>query len=68
MFDEDNKSYSEIMHGQPVTDKTINLPSDYVIQKNIILTEMNLFHQLLIQKHQHYILTSSMQANSECTN
>ena len=21
------------MHGQPVTDKTINLPSDYVIQK-----------------------------------
>ncbi len=33
MFDEDNKSYSEIMHGQPVFDKTINLPSDYVILK-----------------------------------
>src|SRR5699024_5125903 len=33
MFDENNKSYSEIMHGQPVFDKTINLPSDYVIQK-----------------------------------
>ena len=33
MFDENNKSYSEIMEGKPVFDKTINLPLDYAIQK-----------------------------------
>lgn len=33
MVDENNQSYSEIIHGQPVLDKTINLPSDYVILK-----------------------------------
>ncbi len=33
MFDENNNSYSEIMHGQPVYDKTINLPSDMMITK-----------------------------------
>ena len=33
MFDENNKSYSEVMHGSPVYDKTINLPSDYTIVK-----------------------------------
>ena len=39
MFDEDNKSYSEIMHGQPVFDKTINLPSDYVILKEYYIDD-----------------------------
>ncbi len=33
MFDENNNSYSEIMHGSPVFDKTINLPSDFTIVK-----------------------------------
>lgn len=33
MFDENNNSYSEILHGEPVFDKTINLPSDFSIQK-----------------------------------
>jgi hypothetical protein len=33
MFDENNNSYSEIMHGQPVFDKTINLPSDFTVLK-----------------------------------
>jgi hypothetical protein len=33
MFDENNNSYSEIMHGEPVFDKTINLPSDFSITK-----------------------------------
>lgn len=33
MFDENNNSYSEIINGQPVYDKTINLPSDYSIVK-----------------------------------
>ena len=33
MFDENNQSYSEVMHGNAVFDKTINLPSDYTIQK-----------------------------------
>lgn len=33
MFDENNQSYSEVMHGNAVCDKTINLPSDYTIQK-----------------------------------
>ena len=33
MFDENNQSYSEIMHGNPVFDKTINLPTDYTIIK-----------------------------------
>ena len=37
MFDENNKSYSEIMHSKPVFDKTINLPSDYVIQKEFYI-------------------------------
>lgn len=33
MFDENNNGYSEIMHGEPVFDKTINLPSDFTIMK-----------------------------------
>lgn len=33
MFDENNNSYSEILNGQPVYDKTINLPADYKITK-----------------------------------
>ncbi len=33
MVDENNNSYSEIMHGSPVYDKTINLPSDFTIIK-----------------------------------
>ena len=33
MFDENNQSYSEVMQGNAVCDKTINLPSDYTIQK-----------------------------------
>ena len=33
MFDENNQSYSEIMQGTPVLDKTINLPTDYTIIK-----------------------------------
>lgn len=33
MFDENNQSYSEIMHGEPVFDKTINLPSDFTVVK-----------------------------------
>ena len=33
MFDENNQSFSEVMHGNPVCDKIINLPSDYTIQK-----------------------------------
>ena len=33
MFDENHQSYSEIMHGEPVYDKTINLPSDCTILK-----------------------------------
>ena len=33
MFDENNNSYSEIMHGKAIFDKTINLPSDYTILK-----------------------------------
>ena len=33
MFDENNKSYSEVMNGKAVLDKTINLPSDFTIQK-----------------------------------
>ncbi len=33
MFDENNKSYSEVMQGKAVFDKTINLPLDYSIQK-----------------------------------
>ena len=37
MFDENNKSYSDIMHNKPVYDKTINLPSDYTIQKEIYI-------------------------------
>ncbi len=37
MFDENNKSYSEIMHNKPVFDKTINLPSDYTIQKELYI-------------------------------
>ncbi len=37
MFDENNQSYSEIMHGQSVYDKTINLPLDYTIQKEFYI-------------------------------
>ncbi len=33
MFDENNQSYSEILHGNSVFDKTINLPTDYTIIK-----------------------------------
>ncbi len=33
MFDENNNSYSEIMYGQAVLNKTINLPSDFTIIK-----------------------------------
>lgn len=33
MFDENNKSYSEIIQGQAVYDKTINLPADFTIKK-----------------------------------
>ena len=33
MVDENNNNYSEIIHGQPVFDKTINLPSDFTIKK-----------------------------------
>ena len=39
MFDENNNSYSEIMHGQPVYDKTINLPSDFTIVKEYYIDE-----------------------------
>lgn len=31
MFDENNQSYSSIIEGKPVFDKTINLPSDFMI-------------------------------------
>lgn len=31
MFDENNQSYSSIIDGKPVYDKTINLPSDFTI-------------------------------------
>ena len=33
MFDENNQSYSEILNGNSVFDKTINLPTDYTIVK-----------------------------------
>lgn len=33
MVDENNQSYSEVMHGQAVYDKTINLPLDFAITK-----------------------------------
>ena len=33
MFDEKNQSYSEILNGNSVFDKTINLPTDYTIIK-----------------------------------
>ncbi len=39
MFDEYNNSYSEIMHNKPVFDKTINLPLDYTIQKELYIDE-----------------------------
>lgn len=39
MFDENNNSYSEIMHAQPVYDKTINLPSDFTIIKEYYIDE-----------------------------
>ena len=39
MFDENNNSYSEIMHSQPVFDKTINLPSDFIITKEYYIDE-----------------------------
>jgi hypothetical protein len=37
MFDENNNSYSEILHAQPVFDKTINLPSDFTITKEFYI-------------------------------
>lgn len=39
MFDENNDSYSEIMHGQPVFDKTISLPSDMTIKKEYYISD-----------------------------
>ena len=39
MIDENNQSYSEIMYGQPVFDKTINLPSDYTITKEYYIED-----------------------------
>ncbi len=39
MFDENNKSYSEIMEGKPVFDKTINLPLDCSIQKEYYIED-----------------------------
>lgn len=39
MFDENNNSYSEIMHGSAVFDKTINLPSDFTIQKEYYIDD-----------------------------
>ena len=33
MFDENNNSYSELIEGKPVFDKTINLPADFKIVK-----------------------------------
>lgn len=39
MFDENNNSYSEIMHGEAVFDKTINLPSDFTIQKEYYIDD-----------------------------
>lgn len=39
MFDENNQSYSEIMHGKSVFDKTINLPSDFKIIKEYYIDD-----------------------------
>ena len=39
MFDENNNSYSEIMQGNPVYDKTINLPADYVVKKEYYISD-----------------------------
>ena len=39
MFDENNQSYSEIMHGKSVFDKTINLPSDFTIIKEYYIDD-----------------------------
>lgn len=39
MFDENNNSYSEIMHAEPVFDKTINLPSDFTIVKEYYIDD-----------------------------
>lgn len=39
MFDENNQSYSGIMHGKTVFDKTINLPSDFTIIKEYYIDD-----------------------------
>jgi len=39
MFDENNNSYSEIMEGKPVYDKTINLPADFKITKEYYIND-----------------------------
>lgn len=39
MFDENNNSYSEVMSGKPVFDKTLNLPLDYKITKEYYIDE-----------------------------
>lgn len=39
MFDENNQSYSEIMHGKSIFDKTINLPSDFTITKEYYIDD-----------------------------
>ena len=39
MFDENNNSYSEVINGKPVFDKTINLPLDYKITKEYYIDE-----------------------------
>ena len=37
MFDENNNGYSEIIHGEPVFDKVINLPTDLTVTKEFYI-------------------------------
>lgn len=39
MFDENNESYSGILDGKPVFDKTINLPSDFSITREFYIDD-----------------------------
>ena len=39
MFDENNESYSGILDGKPVFDKTINLPSDFSITREFYIED-----------------------------
>lgn len=39
MFDENNNSYSEIMEGKPVFNKTISLPADFKITKEYYIND-----------------------------